>query len=892
MSLLEQLKALLVPESARARERDLEERLERFRRSVRALEGKYTSKQQLQTLSKKWGKLYRTLKKSRYSRRHPLYPAIQEFLRSYEQLDKRVSSFNALWFEQEKRACRALLSDIDGKSLDEQQRTAVVCDADRTLVVAGAGSGKTLTIAAKVKYLCQRKNVSPEDILLLAFTRKAAEEMTGRIRDGLGLRVRATTFHKLGLDLLTRNTGKRPEVVDQLNEFVEDYLERTVLRRPAQLRDLIRYFAYYLRIPADLEQYESLGAAYEAERDADFETLRGKVQRERFLAEQEQNRKSVRRTLKNERVKSLEEVQIANFLFLNGVEYEYERLYPYQSEDPARKAYRPDFFLPEYDLYLEHFGINRKGRVPLLSRVEEQKYLEDMEWKRDFHRRNGTVLLETYSWYASEGRLLEELERTLKEAGVRFREPDFGEIYRAVCGTASQKYLSEFRKLCCTFLLLFKSGGHRPEELPTLGSAHSDGQNAFHRNRTALFLRILAPMLEDYEAMLREQGAVDFPDMINRAAELVEEGCPVHPWKWVIVDEYQDISKARYRLVKAILERTGAKLLCVGDDWQSIYRFAGSDIALFTHFESFFGPSEILALEHTYRNAQQLIDEAGAFVKRNPEQLHKHLRSEQSLEYPIVVLFYEENPSAKLKLAVDKCIQERGADSTILLLGRTGYDLEPVRSSGLFRVRASGELTYVDSPSTPISFLTVHRSKGLEADNVILLNLQNDTLGFPNKISDDPLLKLVLTQAEPFPFAEERRLLYVALTRTRNRVYLLVEQNSPSVFLEEFHPSESVYIQRPRGEGLHVPCPRCKKGRLTLRRNDRSKRLFVGCSNYPRCDFTLNDPSVLSRPRHCPECGGLLVHRKSEWGSFYGCSNYPTCSFTERDSRQARKRTQ
>lgn len=398
-----------------------------------------------------------------------------------------------------------------------------------------------------------------------------------------------------------------------------------------------------------------------------------------------------------------------------------------------------------------------------------------------------------------------------------------------------------------------------------------------------MFLALIAPVLQAYNADLEKKGAIDFSDMINKAANLVTGGFQVHPYKWVIIDEYQDISVARYKLVKAILDQTGAKLLCVGDDWQSIYRFAGSDISLFTHFDHYFETPVIMRLEQTYRNSQQLIYVAGAFVMKNPQQYRKHLTSAKRLDYPIIFLYYDNSPFFVLQRAINKIIHGFGPNASILLLGRTNFDLEILRESNLFQIKASGELIYKPSPSTPFFFMTAHRSKGLEADNVILLNFENSTLGFPNKIADDPLLELVLEDGEDFPYAEERRLLYVALTRTRNRIFILVDENKPSEFMRDFQASSSVFILRSNTEAAKesVNCPKCKTGHLAIRKNNKSHRLFVGCSHFPQCDFMVQDTSVLTNPRYCPQCGGFLVKRKSQWGTFYGCSNYPTCSYIE-----------
>lgn len=447
-------------------------------------------------------------------------------------------------------------------------------------------------------------------------------------------------------------------------------------------------------------------------------------------------------TLRGEKVKSLEEVSIANFLFLNGVRYEYESKYPYQTNDAHFKVYRPDFYLPDYDIYIEHFGVNKNGKLPWLSDIEEKKYLEGMAWKRQQHRTNGTKLLETYSYYSSQGVLLEKLEALLRQNGVKLKEVDYREVFDSIYKTQSDAYFSEFKKLCGTFLALFKSNAYRIAELDELRVKKSRYLNSYFQRRIALFVLLIKPLLEAYDRYLEENHMIDFSDMINMAAEAIRGGFKVAPYKYVIIDEYQDISVARYKLVKAILDQTHAKLLCVGDDWQSIYRFAGSDISLFTDFNKYYsGKASVMKLERTYRNSQELINVAGAFIQMNPRQMQKNLVSSKHINHPITFWMYDDNPFIALDKAITELVNNYEGQS-ILLLGRTAYDSEMLDASGLFyerKSRASERYVYKKSPNTPISFLTVHRAKGLEADNVILLNFQNSTLGFPNKISDDPI---------------------------------------------------------------------------------------------------------------------------------------------------------
>lgn len=848
----------------------------------------YITKSEEIVLISKWKSLYSEISRYHPSSKHKLYNEIERFKAEYVSIGDSCRRANENYIQSESVKHNLFFSNIDGKSLDEQQRAAVITDDDRILVLAGAGSGKTLTIAAKVKYLCEINKVSPREILLISFTRKSAQEMTERIRDKLGINTEATTFHKLGLDIIKNADGYRPEVVDEgaLNGFIHSFFEKELLHHPDLVKKLTEYFTYYLEIPSKIEDCSSLGELYEKEKNADLETLKFKYEREKFIRETSVEKAQTRTSLNNEKVKSLEETKIANFLFMHGVNYEYERLYPFESNDPKRKAYRPDFYLTDYDIYLEHFGISKNGNLPWLSSVEEKKYKEGINWKRNFHKKNGTKLIETYSYYSSEGILLKKLEELLLANGVKFKNRDFIDVFNTVYASKSNKYFSEFIKLCCSFITLFKSNNYRIDEIETLRQKYfSEENNLFLRERTSLFLYVIKTLLLEYQKYLSANNAIDFSDMINNAADKVVSGCDIYSYKYLIVDEYQDISKSRFNFLKAIADRTKAKVFCVGDDWQSIYRFAGSDISLFTDFEKYFGYTKVLKIEKTYRNSQQLIDEASRFIVKNPLQLHKELRSDKRLPCPLVFWGFDDNPKQVLQKAILKIVAEFGTDSSILFLGRTNYDIDIAKNTGLFMsVRRSGRemLEYIHMPELKIEFLTVHKSKGLEADNVVILNFKNDKLGFPNQIADDEVLNLVLTNAENYKFAEERRLFYVAITRTKNRTFVLTDNRNPSPFFKEFTVSESVCFVsvRDRITDAQTNCPYCKTG--VLLKVESGGKSFVGCSNYPRCRYTLRDATVLLNPKRCPSCGGFLVKRRNKNGHrFIGCTNYPQCDYTE-----------
>ena len=234
---------------------------------------------------------------------------------------------------------------------------------------------------------------------------------------------------------------------------------------------------------------------------------------------------------------------------------------------------------------------------------------------------------------------------------------------------------------------------------------------------------------------------------------------------------------------------------------------------------------------------------------------------------------------------IEKLIYKSG-NKPILVLGRHSFDInEFIKLSTNSKIKyyeRSGKLEVEGFEDTDIKYITVHKSKGLEADNVILLNLKNDLLGFPNKIEGDPMMSLLLSEDEGFRFAEERRLFYVALTRTKNKVVLLIPTEA-SLFAEEL-VVDNDFVENLNNEKLsNINCPYCQTGHLVIRQNSKKNNQFLGCSHYPICNQTFNDIKFLDNSILCPSCeSGFMTKRKGQKGSFLGCTNYPKCRKTLR----------
>ena len=743
-------------------------------------------------------------------------------------------------------------------------------------MVAAAGSGKTSVIVAKAGWLVRRGYRRPSELLLLAFARDARNELQERIRGRLGDEVAncvtVRTFHSLGMSIIGEAEGRRPA----LARVAEDH--RALLHL---LKDIVAGLLADRELSARLlDWFEGKFAPYRSQQEC------------RSWGEYwDYIRRYDIRSLKGEKVKSFEECEIANYLYLHGVPYEYEAPYEHDTATPEKRQYRPDFRLLREGIYIEHFGIDAQGRTARF--VERNKYLEDMGWKRRLHERNGTVLIETFSHERASGKLIRDLARKLSARGVSLSPIPQDEVFAVL---EQQGRIDPFMRLLATFLHHFKGGQLSFREVARRARGLGD------RLRAEAFLAVFRPIFERYQETLSNRGEIDFHDMIGEATEHVEAGRFRSPFGYILVDEFQDISPGRARLLKALLNQSpAAQLFAVGDDWQAIYRFGGSDIAVMREFSEHFGDSERIDLQTTFRCSEPIASAATRFVLANPAQIRKKVRSTRQEEGPCVYVGLSGDQGLSLlsealgRVAEDAARHEGG--SSVLLLGRYRH-MRPGNLSGLAR----------QHPRLRLSYMTVHGSKGLQADYVVVLGLCTGRHGFPTEIADDPLLDLVLSAPEKHPNAEERRLFYVALTRARRHAFVLADGGPPSPFVLELingNYDVAVFGRLPEKE---TPCPRCVRGHLVRRENTRNKGAFYGCSNWPYCEhrqppcpacgrglpveadggFRCRDCGQLMEA--CPACGGLLQTRMGKYGRFLGCSNWPTCDYTRNIAQRQRGR--
>jgi DNA helicase-4 len=783
-----------------------------------------------------------------------------------------ISEINAAYVQQQLTEFESFFDQVETNPLTDNQRKACVIDEQHNLVLAGAGTGKTGTMIGRAGYLVKAGKAPPEKILMLAFARIAADEMEQRIQEKLEIdKLTVKTFHSLGKQIITDVEGTVPTINKMAEDerlrdsFVEQQIQLLLQDEQYKSR-LTKYFLYFIYPYKSVFGFKSLGEYNE------------------YILENEI------RTFQGELVKSFEECEIANFLFSQGITYEYEANYQIDTSGPDYRRYQPDFYLPDYDIYIEHFAVNENNQTP--SFIDQQKYLEGMKWKRELHEKHQTKLIETYSYFKSQEILTQKLGEKLQEAGVVFNTIPNNELLKTLNEFGQ---VSKFSQLLSQVLALFKAAYLNIKSLVSLAHKNEDHD----RMLAAAFL--FAPIYDAFQQHLNETNTIDFEDMIGRAIEYVESGRYQSPYSYLLVDEFQDISASRARLIKGLLnQKPDNSLFCVGDDWQSVYRFTGSDLTITKNFSEHFGYTATSVLNKTFRFNNKIGDFASQFVMRNSTQIQKQINSHQQVENTAVSLIKTSQEQLALHAALSAIsikikIKEK---ASVLILARFNFkkpDLADLKHQ---------------YPQLKCQFMTVHASKGKEADYVIVLGLEKGKHGFPSEKATHPLLELLLPKAEAFERAEERRLFYVAVTRARHHVYLISDANEVSNFIRELLKDKYEMLSNEfKGDGFQekiadVSCSQCETGYLVPR--DGKYGSFFGCSQYPLCNHTQAacqwcGGGLKEKGRYrvcenkrcdfvepvCPKCSGTLTLRSGSYDQFWGCSHYRkgaefSCEHTEK----------
>lgn len=652
---------------------------------------------------------------------------------------------------------------------------AVLSDANVLQIIAGAGTGKTTTLVSKVKYLIEEKGVHPSKILCLSFSQKSALDLRKKLKK-IGVSssyinknedrvVRATTFHSFGYntikDYLEKQDNGKAYVYNnkKLNKSFEEFLKSEIVGDISIFENFKRYFYHIFNENTAFSTDDTKGVITKLKRSTD--PVKGST---------------YQTIVSSHEVKSFNDLKIADFLLINNIDYIYR--YEYEEEYMDGKVLQADFYLPQYDIYIEDFNLNDKG-VPdwLKSNNQKREYKKHMEFIKGLDK--NIILINSYH-----SNFLSFLEKELKNKGVKSNRMKDEEII-----SNAKKFLEDsyyVKKYFDDFISAFKEHEYDIEKFDEF-IGKTDSEN--------FFLKTVKSYYKFYNDYLERNNLIDFTDMILKATPLVKDT----KYEYVLVDEYQDMSKCRFRLLKEILDDSGAKLIVVGDDWQSIYGFNGCEVKYFTDFKDEFKNCEVVKLKKTYRSSNELITAAGNFID-NSNLIKKELMSDKHLKKPIKLWTYPSKPeNAKYNMVYDILkeiaevnnykLKENANDAIkteVMILGRYKNIIEELEK----------KLKTLNTFGLDISFNTIHKVKGLEADNVIILDVNKVTQGkgIPSKVRNEGFQRFVSFQSDKLnQEKEERRVFYVGLTRTRNNVYLCAKKGSLSPFINELN---SEYIDK------------------------------------------------------------------------------------------------
>ncbi|MCE5269672.1 UvrD-helicase domain-containing protein [bacterium] len=645
------------------------------------------------------------------------------------------------------------------EGLNPDQARAVTSPSARLLIQAGAGSGKTTVIVRRILHLVDCLGVPPSSILAITFTRNAAREMARRLagspapenalrREPLGS-VQVRTFHSLCYVLLKRHwrlVSERPLVLvtdSAPSGEAQDGGEAPTTKSGLLLETVRRCF--------DLPRYRVAFKRYLWSwlLSADESDPHGGLS---------DPRQAAIATTGGVTVRSWAERDIANWLTRHGIKFVYSEIAPWSAP-----AFSPDFHLPELDCYLEiweHAQADAPARQERLAqyRIREKRLIQV---ERE----------ELFDFAALEARLAESLPECFPDGSPSGGPSDLDDLLSEEAGYPEA--VGSFMAQAEEVLDRMKNHSIPVETVAERARNEKD-------RRTRVFFSLFLPLYERYQALLTERGALDFNDLILKTVALLRTNPALRErlrrrWPHVLVDEYQDVNTPQVDLLRELVG-PGSSLTAVGDDWQSIYGFRGSDV---THIRSFgqdFPGAATVTLRLNYRSGKSIVDFAAWSIRRSRRYTDKPLHALNRDVQPVVLhrgVRLSEDGVAWVVETAQELIECCGyAPEDILVL---------YRRSSSFRVLGAA----LRQRGLKLRHLTIHAAKGLEAPVVFLWGVVGGRGGFPSVWDDGRIVRLLLPRDYQSRLDEEKRVFYVALTRARERLFIVTERRNLSEFLDK-----------------------------------------------------------------------------------------------------------
>jgi len=793
---------------------------------------------------------------------------------------------------------RHFFDNLFSYSLSIEQRMAIVDEANASLAIASAGSGKTSILKGKYAFLIESGQATQQEILVMAFNNNVKNEIIKDL-ELIGFDdPNVETFHSFGKSIAEKSGIKFK--MDPLaeedkhhlinNKLIETLLEIAVKEDPEIKKRLTQFKLLcpshsIINLAKDEFEYNKAMKDYPYKRDA-------------FRDNDYQRPLHIPAIDGKTFVKSQEELLIINYLIANGINVEYEKSFP-----NAGFNYKPDFYLPEADMWFEHFGIDREGNSPF-----GKDYIDEYKNKKNLHQRLHTNHFFTYSYQVQENKIIEVIDMMLKKQGIEKLYLSQHEI-----DTNIQKFYSDtVNTLIAQSIKQAKANQYSTEEIKKRYDSLKD------QFRASKFKKIFISLLDAYKKFLENNKTNDFEDMIIKAASILanSEKEPALKYKFILVDEFQDLSISRERLLENIITyHKGSKLFAVGDDWQSIYRFTGSDIGAVTKFEEKFPMLKstdgcrdfaVNIIKRTHRFEDSIAKLSSNFIQKNPSQIQKTTVGNENKEDIPIQFFDVEEYSTKYMLKILKHIPIGHEKKKVYFLARSNFSLDnTIKNENVinnsFKKNINWKELQKSRPDLTIHKDTIHGAKGLEKDIVIILGNDSGSKGFPNFWGEDPLFSVFLPQEDSFLHAEERRVMYVAMTRTKSMNFFVSKDQEPSVFITEIKEiCDSLKIKNKKfiyRENRVKPCPECiKSGRtgwlmIKTSNPDRPKSLGyfnvrLACNLYnPVYRNSKNYCEHTEEDAFCPKCISngkqVLISIKNEGpDAKLFCKNH-YCSFEE-----------
>ena len=699
-------------------------------------------------------------------------------------LNKNIIKYND-YFESLK------LSKKNNITLDNNQKKVVLADEDYLLVLAGAGTGKTTTLCAKVDFLVKEKHVNEKKILVMSYTKKATEELKNRLEDDLGIFCDVTTFHSLGFRYIRQIfSNHKCYVVDDntKNDIFLEYFEN-LFQNKEKVLELLNTFQdipgtrwlfskYFKENYNKFKTYHEFLEGYKNKRRNEIIDLPLYINN---IIENSYNAETLY-TLQDELVKSVGEAKIANFLFTHNIPYKYEKIYKDMMDN--NHIYQPDFtvFIGETKIYIEYFGLEGNS-----STKELLKYQAITKMKIDYHlnHKNNFIAIYKKDLPYLETYLTTEIEKF----GFKVKTKNNEKIFNDIMNKRPLSQIYPLKDLFYNVIDKIKSANKR-NEFKKIVENSLKNESVEKEIKTKQY-EFIKDFYLFYQTKLysSDNYGFDFPDMIYYASKYINYLKERNDYEYIIIDEYQDISEDRYNLVHNITKDSHAKIIAFGDDWQAIYSFNGGNINYIYNFSKYFPNSKLMTINNTYRNSKEIVNYSKNFILKNNNQINKELISTKSIKDSIkFVIYNDDDEYTKLKKVILNIFKEN-KNKKILILGRTNEIINNCYNDEELIDSIGTKLVYKGYDEINIDAMTIHKSKGLTYDEVILLGL---TKNFPNKDYNKFWLCNVFSPPrikENVEFAEERRIFYVAMTRTLNHLYLFVpeKKDDRSPYIKEIY---------------------------------------------------------------------------------------------------------